>query len=91
LRIGLDKLRNIVYNTDMKRNEKKMPEPNGYRFRVYKFEKNTWTAFYNDTTLWGCVEYMRRWNPNQMHNWYIRDEDTDAKFEMNHNERLVMV
>ena len=89
---------NSVYNTGMKRsnntnerNEMKMSEPNGYRFRVYKFENNTWTAFYNDTTLWGCVEYMRRWNPNQMHNWYIMDEDTNTKYQMNNKERLVIV
>ena len=78
----------IVMNKEMKM---KMPEPNGYRFRVYKFNKSSYDAFYNDTTLQGCVEYMRRWNPNQMYNWYIMDEDTNTKFEMNHDERLVMV
>ena len=88
---------NLVYNTDMTNNnnnnemENKMNEPNGYRFRVYKFNKNTFTAFYNDTTLYGCVDYMKRWNPNQMHNWYIVDEDNGYKFEMNHNNELVMV
>jgi hypothetical protein len=35
---------------------------------------------------------MRRWNPNQMHNWYIIDEDTNTKFQMNHaGDTLVMV
>ena len=71
--------------------ENKMNQPNGYRFRVYKFSKNTYDAFYNDTSLHGCVEYMRRWNDKQMHNWYIIDEDTNAKFQMNHNHELVMV
>ena len=69
----------------------KMPEPNGYRFRVYKFRNHSYAAFYNDTTLYGCVDYMKRWNPNQMHNWYIKDEDTNTKFEMNNNNELVMV
>ena len=68
-----------------------MPQPNGYRFRVYKFEKNTYDAFANFTSLKEAVEYMRRWNPNQMHNWYIVDEDTGRKFEMDNEERLVMV
>ena len=78
-------------NNNEREDQMKMNEPNGYRFRVYKFEKNTYTAFYNDTTLYGCVNYMKKWNPNQMHNWYIMDEDTNTKFEMNHQERLVMV
>ena len=69
----------------------KVTQPNGYRFRVYKFNKNTYTAFYNDTTLFGCVDYMRRWNNKQMHNWYIVDEDTNTKFEMNNNNELVMI
>ena len=73
-------------------NEKNaMNQPNGYRFRVYKFNKNTYDAFYNDTTLYGCVDYMRRWNDKQIHNWYIMDEDTNTKFKMNNNDRLVMV
>ena len=79
-------------NNNNNETENKMNEPNGYRFRVYKFEKNTYTAFYNDTTLYGCVDYMKRWNPNQMHNWYIVDEDTNTKFEMNRTaDALVMV
>ena len=69
----------------------KMNQPNGYRFRVYKFNKNTYDAFANFTKLYDAVDYMRRWNPNQMHNWYIIDEDTNTKFEMNHNHELVMV
>ena len=56
----------------------------------YKFHKNTFEAFYNDTTLYGCVDYMKRWNPNQMHNWYIIDEDNGYKFKMNQNNELVM-
>ena len=72
--------------------ENKMNQPNGYRFRVYKFNKNTYDAFYNDKTLWGCVAYMRRWNDKQMHNWYIIDEDTNTKFKMDHTgDTLVMV
>ena len=70
---------------------KKMSEPNGYRFRVYKFNKNTYTAFANFQKLYDGVDYMRRWNPNQMHNWYIVDEDTGQKFEMNREgDMLVM-
>ena len=79
-------------NNNNNETENKMNEPNGYRFRVYKFEKNTYTAFYNDTTLYGCVDYMKRWNSDQMHNWYIVDEDTNTKFEMNRTgDTLVMV
>ena len=64
---------------------------NTHRFRVYKFDVNTYSAFANFTTLHEAVDYMRRWNPNQMHNWYIMDVDANVKFEMNHEERLVMV
>jgi len=72
--------------------ENKMNQPNGYRFRVYKFSKNTYTAFANFQKLYDGVDYMRRWNPNQMHNWYIVDEDTGQKFEMNREgDTLVMV
>ena len=60
-----------------------MIQPNGYKFRVYKFNKNTYDAFATFVTLQDAVSYMRRWNPNQMHNWYILDEDTSRRFEMN--------
>ena len=66
-----------------------MPEPNGYHYRVYKFNKNTYDAFANFQTLDDAVDYMRRWNPNQMYNWYIVDEDTNTKFKMNHELKLV--
>ena len=78
-------------NNNNNETDNKMNEPNGYRFRVYKFNENTYDAFYSDTTLYGCVDYMQRWNDKQMHNWYIMDEDTNTKFQMNNNDRLVMV
>ncbi len=69
---------------------RKMSEPNGYRFRVYKFNKNTYDAFANFVTLHDAVAYMKRWNPNQMHNWYIIDEDTNTKFQMSRvNDTLI--
>ena len=80
----------MLKKTD-KDNEMKMSEPNGYRFRVYKFRKHTYAAFYNDNTLHGCVDHMKRWNANQLHNWYIVDVDTGYKFEMNSDNKLVMV
>ena len=75
---------------------KKMNEPNGYRFRVYKLNKNDgmYDAFYNDTTLYGCVEYMERWNgktSSHINDWYIIDEDNGYKFEMNSFNELVMM
>ena len=68
-----------------------MSEPNGYRFRVYKFIKQDgmYDAFYNDTTLYGCVDYMQRWS--SVNDWYIVDEDSGYKFEMNQCNELVMV
>ena len=73
----------------------KMPEPNGYRFRVYKATNVDgaiqFTAFYNDTTLYGCVDYMKRWNDKQIHNWYIEDVDANVKFKININNELVMI
>ena len=79
-------------NNENNTKENKMNQPNGYRFRVYKHDVDTYTAFYTDTTLYGCVDYMKRWNSNQMSNWYIIDEDTNTKFKMSHDgDTLVMV
>tara|TARA_R110002020_G_C15918468_1_gene742602 strand:+ start:158 stop:400 length:243 start_codon:yes stop_codon:yes gene_type:complete len=79
-----------MLNNDKEKQMTMQTQPNGYRFRVYKFNKNTFEAFYNDTTLYGCVDYMKRWNSTQMHNWYIIDEDNGYKFKMNQNNELVM-
>ena len=82
----------MTNNNNNNEKDNQMNQPNGYRFRVYKFNKNTYDAFANFTKLYDAVDYMRRWNPNQMHNWYIVDEDTNTKFEMNHaGDTLVMV
>ena len=67
-----------------------MNQPNGYKFRVYKYSNGTYDAFANFTSLKDAVDYMRRWNPNQMHNWFIIDEDSGKRFQMNQQNKLVV-
>jgi len=68
----------------------KIPEPGGYKFRVYKHANGSYDAFANFKSLKDAVEYMRNWNSNQMHNWYIVDEDSGKRFQMNQQKQLVI-
>jgi len=48
------------------------PQP---QVRVYKHINGKYDVFANFTTVKEAVAYMRNWNPDQMHNWYIIDAD----------------
>ena len=41
--------------------------------RVIKHMNGTYNTFANFTTVKEAVSYMRRWSPDQIHNWYILD------------------
>ena len=87
---------NLVYNTDMTNdNDNKGNDMNNmtHNFRVYKYAASgQYEAFANFTSLKKAVEYMRRWNPNQMTNWYIIDENDPKRkrFQMNQQNKLVV-
>lgn len=86
---------NLVYNTDMKDNNKGNDMKNmSHGYRVFKHDGGTgqYHPFANFTSLKEAVEYMRRWNPNQMHNWYIIDENHTkrTRYQMNQQDKLVV-
>jgi len=101
--IGLDNTTNLVYNTDMTNDNnntknqflKGTPDMTNmtHGFRVYKYAASgQYEAFANFTSLKEAVGYMRRWNPNQMTNWYIIDENDPKRkrFQMNQQNKLVV-
>jgi hypothetical protein len=57
------------------------PQP---QVRVYKRFATTgkYDVFASFTTVKEALAYMRNWNPNQMHNWYIIDAD-GKRLQMN--------
>jgi len=75
-------------NNTNERNEMKITMT--HNFRVYKHANGSYDAFANFTSLKEAVGYMRRWNPNQMHNWFIVDEHTGTRFQMNQQDKLVV-
>jgi len=86
--ISIDKWRYYLYNKDMTNNNNtnernEMNTTNEFNFRVYKHTNGTFAAFGNFTSIKAAVDYMRRWNPNQMHNWYIIDENTGRRLQFN--------
>ena len=84
--IAIDKSTNLVYNITMTNNN-----TNGvtntmtnltYDVRVIKHTNGEYNTFANFTTVKEAVAYMRNWNPNALHSWYILDAD-GKRLQMN--------
>ena len=71
-----------------------MSNTNEHNFRVYKATNYEgaihYTAFANFKTVQDAVDYMKRWNPNQIYNWYIHDVDCDVKYSYNAKKQLIV-
>ena len=83
---AIDKSTNLVYNITMTNNN-----TNGvtntmtnltYDVRVIKHTNGEYNTFANFTTVKEAVAYMRNWNPNALHSWYILDAD-GKRLQMN--------
>ena len=53
-----------------------------YDVRVIKHIDGVYDTFANFTTVKEAVAYMRNWNPNALHSWYIIDAD-GKRLQMN--------
>jgi hypothetical protein len=90
---AIDKSTNLVYNITMTNNN-----TNGvtntmtnltYDVRVIKHTNGEYNTFANFTTVKEAVAYMRNWNPNALHSWYILDAD-GRRLQMNQQGKLVV-
>jgi len=91
--IALDKTPITCYNTSMTNNN-----TNGvtntmtnltHDVRVIKHTNGVYDTFANFTTVKEAVAYMRNWNPNALHSWYILDAD-GRRLQMNQQGKLVV-
>ena len=90
--IALDKTPITCYNTSMTNdnNNTKTQFLKGtnnmtnltYDVRVIKHIDGVYDTFANFTTVKEAVAYMRNWNPNALHSWYIIDAD-GKRLQMN--------
>ena len=96
IQIALDNNNNVVYNTSMTNNNTNgvtntMTNTMTHNFRVYMHANGSFDAFANFTSVKEALEYMRNWSDN-MHNWFIYDENTGRRFKMDDaGERLMVV
>jgi len=60
-----------------------------HEVRVIKHTNGEYNTFANFTTVKEAVAYMRNWNPNAMHSWYILDAD-GRRLQMNQQGKLVV-
>ena len=90
---AIDKSTNLVYNITMTNNN-----TNGvtntmtnltHDVRVIKHTNGVYDTFANFTTVKEAVAYMRNWNPNALHSWYILDAD-GRRLQMNQQGKLVV-
>jgi hypothetical protein len=90
---AIDKTDNLVYNNIMINNN-----TNGvtntmtnltHDVRVIKHTNGVYDTFANFTTVKEAVAYMRNWNPNALHSWYILDAD-GRRLQMNQQGKLVV-
>ena len=94
--IALDKTTITCYNTSMTNNNTNgvtntMTNTMTHNFRVYMHANGSFDAFANFTSVKEALEYMRNWSDN-MHNWFIYDENTGRRFKMDDaGERLMVV
>ena len=94
-KIALDNTNNLVYNTDMTNNKgndmKNDTIKMTHNFRVYMHANGSFDAFANFTSIQDALDYMRNWS-DDMHNWFIYDENTGRRFKMDDTgERLMVV
>ena len=90
--IALDKTPITCYNTSMTNdnNNTKTQFLKGtnnmtnltYDVRVIKHTNGEYNTFANFTTVKEAVAYMRNWNPNALHSWYILDAN-GRRLQMN--------
>ena len=90
--IAIDKSTNLVYNISMTNdnNNTKTQFLKGtnnmtnltYDVRVIKHIDGVYDTFANFTTVKEAVAYMRNWNPNALHSWYILDAN-GRRLQMN--------
>ena len=90
--IAIDKSTNLVYNISMTNNNNNtktqfLKGTNNmtnltYDVRVIKHIDGVYDTFANFTTVKEAVAYMRNWNPNALHSWYIIDAD-GKRLQMN--------
>ena len=97
--IAIDKSTNLVYNISMTNNNNNtktqfLKGTNNmtnltYDVRVIKHTNGEYNTFANFTTVKEAVAYMRNWNPNALHSWYILDAD-GRRLQMNQQGKLVV-
>jgi hypothetical protein len=90
--IAIDKSTNLVYNISMTNNNNNtktqfLKGTNNmtnltYDVRVIKHIDGVYDTFANFTTVKEAVAYMRNWNPNALHSWYILDAN-GRRLQMN--------
>ena len=90
--IAIDKSTNLVYNISMTNNNNNtktqfLKGTNNmtnltYDVRVIKHTNGEYNTFANFTTVKEAVAYMRNWNPNALHSWYILDAN-GRRLQMN--------
>ena len=96
--IAIDKTTITCYNTSMTNdnNNTKNQFLKGttmtnltHEVRVIKHTNGVYNTFANFTTVKEAVAYMRNWNPNALHSWYILDAD-GKRFQIDQNNKLVV-
>ena len=91
--IALDKMTNIVYNTDMTNNDTNNKGNNDminatHNVRVIKHINGNYDTYANFTTVQNALHHMRRMNfAND--SWYIIDAN-DNRLKMNDQGKLVV-
>jgi len=83
--IALDKMTNIVYNTDMTNNDTNNKGNDmikmTHNFRVYMHRNGSFDAFANFTSIQEALDYMRNWT-DKTDNWFIYDENEGRRFKL---------
>ena len=89
--IAIDKMTNIVYNTDMTNNDTNNKGNDminkAHDVRVIKHIDGSYNTFANFPTVQEAVAYMRNWNANAMDSWYIIDANGN-RLRMNQQNKL---
>lgn len=91
--IALDKMTNIVYNTDMTNNDTNNKGINDminatHNVRVIKHINGNYDTFANFTTVQEALDYMRRLD-FASDSWYIIDAN-DNRLKLDANDKLVV-
>ena len=78
----------ILYNEDMTNNNNNTNEGNEMNFQVRAAGRFEAVGYFE--TLEAALDYMRRWNPNQTHSWYIVDENTGRRLRLNEAGQMIV-